>query len=95
MPYITVDVNADEVLAELDHDDILDYMEYNIDEEDILRRLSEDNINQFLIDNGTFVLQDSNPIKDFLQKKDAYGLMNFIHKEYEEQIGAVYESVIN
>jgi len=38
------------------------------------------------------VFTDYTIIKDFLEKKDAYGLMNFVHKTYNTQIGELYES---
>jgi hypothetical protein len=87
MPYITVDVDTDEVLNELDIDEVVDYAVYNAEYDTILMKLDEDNIAQFLIDNGHIVFTDYTIIKDFLEKKDAYGLMNFVHKTYNAQIG--------
>ena len=94
MTYITVDADANEVLNELDHEDILDFIEYSLDSTEVLRRIDQDEIATFLIETeDNLVFTDSSIIKEFLEKKDAYGLMNFIHKVYNQQIGELYESV--
>ena len=67
MTYITVDVDTDEVLNELDEDDII----------------------SFLIDRGNIVFTDYTVIKGFLERKDTYALMEFVHKVYSNQIGEI------
>lgn len=94
MTYITVDVDANEVLSELDHQDVLDFIEYSLDSDEVLRRIDQDEIATFLIETeNNLVFTDSSIIKEFLEKKDAYGLMNFVHKTYNLQLGELYESI--
>jgi len=92
MTYISVDVDAGEVLNELDIDDVISYVIYNTDNEVLLREIDEDSIVDYLVSNGNLVFTDYTIIKDFLEKKDAYGLMNFVHKVYNTQMGELYES---
>ena len=89
MPYITVDVDTDEVLNELDIDEVLDYAVYNADSDSILMKLSEEDIATYLIDNGHVVFTDYTIIKGLLEKKDTHGLMDFVLQVYSSQIGEI------
>jgi len=66
------------------------YITVDVDTDDVLRELDEYEIREYLIDYGDLIITDTTSILNFLEKKDAYGLMNFIYKTYEQQIGEVH-----
>jgi hypothetical protein len=70
------------------------YITVDVDADDVLREFDEDTIRDFLIKYGDLVITDTEAVREFLEKKDAYGLINFIHKIYNHQIGGLYAELV-
>ena len=66
------------------------YITVDVDIDDVLKELDEYQIREYLIEYGDMIITDTTSVLDFLEKKDAYGLMNFIHRIYNHQIGEVH-----
>ena len=69
------------------------YITVDVDADDVLKEFDEYEIREYLIDYGDIVITDTTSIRGFLERKDAYGLLVFMHKLYEQQIGELYADV--
>ncbi len=90
MTYITVDVDADEVLRELDDEAIIDYLYYNVDNDKVFNQYDYDEIRGFLFKEvGDIVIEDVDTLKDLLDPTcDPYLLKDFIQEIFKLQRGS-------
>jgi hypothetical protein len=80
MAYITVDVDLNEVLTEFDDSDIIQYVYYNIDNDELFNQYDYDDLRKFLREEvGDVVIEDKDTLMDLLcPTADPYLLKEFI-----------------
>jgi hypothetical protein len=80
MAYITVDVDLNEVLTEFDDSDIIEYVYYNIDNDELFNQYDYDDLRKFLREEvGDVVIEDKDTLMDLLDPTtDPYLLKEFI-----------------